>query len=276
LGRFKIFSQTSNHLCLYSLQPGSLRNKSKAFDTVIEERELDCTLVLTETQFESNQIQFESNQVQFESNIQEEEHWECEVDSSSDSSARGHFLALNLEYTVDYKDPVIGLIKSGATTFHADSAVLSESKAIIRGAPKLAQKTFEHNRRLSTTGHRSVLVVRVEANDASTSANEADLARKVFGLGDSSGETDLFNLSSGFAQCSYDKLTFGPANDSVGTNGVYSVSIGSAVVGQTFGSVRNVVLDKLRTDFGNNDLNALYDHIMICMPPGTVTNQGEH
>jgi len=222
---------------------------------------LDCTLVLADTQFEDNH---------------DEQHWECEVDSSSDSSARGHFLALNLEFNADYKDPVIGIIESGATTLHADGAVLSESKAIIRGAPKLAQKTFEHNRRLSTTGHRSVLVVRVEASDASTSATEADLAREVFGLGDSNGGTDSFNLSSGFSQCSYDKLTFGPANDGVGTNGVYTVSIGSAVVGQTFGSVRNVVLDKLRDDFGNNDLNALYDHVMVCMPKGTLTKEGEH
>ena len=157
-----------------------------------------------------------------------------------------------------------------------DSFLSPESKAIIRGAPKLAEKTVEHNRRLSTTGHRSVLVVRVDANDASTSATEADLAREVFGLFGSSGETDVFNLSSGFSQCSYDKLTFGPANDNVETNGVYSACIGSAVVGQTFGNVRNVVLDKLGTDFENNDLNALYDHVMICMPPGTVTNQGEH
>jgi len=206
----------------------------------------------------------------------DEQYWECEVDSSSDSSARGHFLALNWEFNVDYKDSVIGIIESGATTLHADTAVLFESKAIITGAPKLAQKAFEHSRRLSTIGHRSVLVVRIEANDASTSATEADLAREVFGLGDSSGGTDSFNLSSGFAQCSYDKLTFGPANGGVGTNGVYTVSIGSAVVGQTFGSVRNVVLDKLRTDFGNNDLNALYDHVMVCMPSGTVTKKGEH
>ena len=218
-------------------------------------------MVLAETQFDDNH---------------DEQQWECEVDSSSDSSAKGHFLALNLEFSADYKDPVIGTIESGATTLHADGAVLSESKAIIRGAPKLAQKTFEHSRRLSTTGHRSVLVVRVEGSDASTSATEADLAREVFGLGDSNGGTDSFSLSSGFSQCSYDKLTFGPANDGVGTNGVYTVSIGSAVVGQTLGSVRNVVLDKLRTEFGNNDLNSLYDHIMVCMPKGTVNNQGEH
>jgi|AntRauTorckE5430_2_1112549.scaffolds.fasta_scaffold00545_8 hypothetical protein len=40
---------------------------------------------------------------------------------------------------------------------------------------ELANKPVEHQRRLSTIGTRSVLVVRVSANDVTTSAPEGDL-----------------------------------------------------------------------------------------------------
>jgi len=233
-----------------------------------EDNGLDCTLVLAETQFE---------------NEQEERHWECEVDSSSQSPTRGHFLAINVAFEEGYKDPVIGKIESGTTALHADGARLSESNAIIRGVPKLAHKpAVEHRRRLSTTGARSVLVLRVEANDASTSASEADLARDIFGIDDSTrrnnndhvgaGSEDSFKLSS----TSLSKLEFVPVSGNKVNNGVYTVSIDADVTGKNNGNVRNVVLDKLRSDFGSSDLNASFDHVMVCMPPGTVTNQGEY
>jgi len=229
-----------------------------------DDNELDCTLVLGETQFEDNK---------------EEQRWECEVDSSSESSKRGHFLYLNLEFGVEYIDPEIGLIESGATTLHANDAIVTGSNAIFRGVPKLTQKPVEHIRRLSTLKERSVLVVRVSADDTTTSASEEDLAREVFGITYPNGGVDpnSFNLSNAYAQCSYDKLKFEPATtENNGINdGVYTVTINDVVEGQTFGYVRNVVLDQLRSDFSSNDLSETFDHVMICMPPGLVSNQGK-
>jgi len=212
-------------------------------------------LVLAETQF---------------ANDREEHYWECEIDS-------GHFLSLNLEFDEQYEDPEIGLIESGFTTLHASDAFVSDSKAVIRDIPKLTRKPITHQRRLSTIGTRTVLVVRVKANDATTSAAEDDLAREVFGITDSNGNSASVNLSNTFAQCSYNKLTFEPSSDSDGrgNNGVYTVSINDDIVGQRNVDVRNVVLDQLRSDFGSNDLNALYDHIMVCMPHGTLSKSGQ-
>jgi len=215
-------------------------------------------MFLAETQFEDNRV---------------EHHWECEVDSSSDNISRGHFLDLNVEFDEDYKDPVIGKIESGATTLHADGAVVSDTNEIIRGAIRLTRKQVEHRRRLSTTGTRSVLVVRVNANDVTTSAPEEDLAREVFGIIDPNGVPATFNLVSAVAECSYNKLKLEPASDR-GNDGVYTVSINDNVVGQRNVDVRNVVLDKLRLDFGTSDLNSLYDHVMVCMPPGTLSKSG--
>ena len=215
---------------------------------------LDCTLQLSETQFEEKE---------------EEHQWECVDDS-------GSLLEIDVPYEIDYKDPRAGLIESGVTTLHVDDAViLDNNKAIFKSEPKLAQTPKEHRRRLKTTGNRSVLVVRVEAKDFSTSASEEELARKVFGIGDSTGVTDSWNLSSGFDQCSYGQLKFEPAQYDAVKDGVYTVSIDQNVKGARHVDVRTAALNSLRSDFGTSDLKALYDHVMLCIPPGTVTKQGE-
>lgn len=60
-------------------------------------------------------------------------------------------------------------------TLHVDDAVLSGLEAILNSMSELANKPVEHQRRLSTIGTRSVLVVHVSANDVTTSAPEGDL-----------------------------------------------------------------------------------------------------
>ena len=168
------------------------------------------------------------------------------------------------------------MIESGVTTLHVDDAVISDkNKAIFKSEPRLAQKPKEHRRRLKTTGIKSVLVVRVQAEDASTSASEEELAREVFGVEGSSGATDSWNLASGFDQCSYGQLKLKPAQYEGVKDGVYTVSIDQNVSGARNVDVRNAVLDSLRSDFGTSALNTLYDHVMLCIPPGTVSKQGE-
>lgn len=216
---------------------------------------LDCTLLQTETQFAGNQP--------------EEHMWECEVDTNSERDA-GNILNLNINLD-EYRDHDIGSIESGSTILHANSAVVSNSKAIVRGDIK-----FEKNNRrnLASLGDRDVLVVRIQAQDSITSPSSEDLSREVFGIADSTGNTGGINLSSGFAGCSYDKLTFNPTPYNKATNGVYTVSINESVANQKFTDVRNTVLNQLRADFVNNDLNSMFDHVMLCMPPGTVSNSG--
>ena len=133
----------------------------------------------------------------------------------------------------------------------------------------------DSRRRLSAiTGERKVLIVRVTANDSVTSASKAVLAREILGIKSDDGETDGFNLATGFRDCSYNKLTFVPTDYSKAKNGVYSVKINTNVVNKKFTEVRNIVLDQLRSDFSINNLNDVFDHVMICMPHGTVSNNG--
>lgn len=218
---------------------------------------LDCTLVLTETQFEDGK---------------EEQEWECEIDPL----ISGQFLELNVHYSPDYKDPEAGLFNSGVTTFHSDRALVSESKVIVRETPKISQKSQgRHGRRLATIGTRNVLVVRIQAKDVSTSPTEEDLAREVFGITNSNDNTNSWNLSSAFNQCSYGNLKLEPAEDGHAKHGVYTVVINQNVRGQRHVDIRNIALDTLRSELGTTDLNSLYDHVMLCLPPGTTTKTGK-
>ena len=202
----------------------------------------------------------------------EEHQWECADDN-------GRLVDINVPYTIDYKDPKTGIIESGMTILHAENVLISDhDKTIFNGEPTLIKGSSpkDHRRLLRTKGTRSILVVCVEANDASTTPSEEDFDREVFGIEDSTGTTDTWNLASALDQCSYGQLTIEPAQNNGVGDGVYTVSIGENVRGARNVDIRNVVLNTLRSDFGTINLNALYDHFMLCMPPGTVSKQGEH
>ena len=73
--------------------------------------------------------------------------------------------------------------------------------------------TTSNSRRL-TTGTKTVLVVRVVANDSSTTASAAQLSDSVFGT-----NGDLVNLKTQYAACSHNQLQFQPATGTGITNG---------------------------------------------------------
>ena len=219
-----------------------------------KESKLDCTMQQTLMQYEDSE---------------EEEYWECFDEIT------GRFYDLNYKFESDYKDPRIGRIVSGMTTLHSDKAIMiSEEKVAISDEPQFRQKMpiSDYSRRLRMTGTKEVLVVRVDARDTKTGPTEEVLAREVFGIEDSNGNTDSWNLSSAFDQCSNGKMKFQPTNDS--KNGVYSVSLNESILDKKHTDVRTKVLQKLSNDFGISDLNTVYDHVIICLPPGLKTNSG--
>ena len=70
------------------------------------------------------------------------------------------------------------------------------------------------NRRRLTTGIKTVLVVRVVANDSSTTASADQLSDSVFGT-----NGDLVNLKTQYAACSHNQLQFQPATGTGIANG---------------------------------------------------------
>ena len=179
----------------------------------------------------------------------------------------GHFLDLNVDFDKNYKDSEAGCIKSSGTIFHADVAIISSPNSVlVEGKPKLSQIPQENRRRLAkTTGNRSVLVVHIEAKDASTGPTEEDLARDLFGITKSKNQIDSWNLSSAYDQCSYGKLKLEPTVDSRANNGVYTVFIDQNIKEKLYTEVRNSVISKLQSELVEANLNSLFDHLMMSL-----------
>jgi hypothetical protein len=115
---------------------------------------------------------------------------------------------------------------------------------------------------------KTVLVLRIVAQDAQTTGTEADLANKIFGA---SG--DVLNLKSLYNQCSNGQLRFEPQtnNNLIGTDGVYTVSLPTTIVtGASDGTIRDAAVSKASQDFGGVALTSVANHVIVCVPPGTA------
>lgn len=160
--------------------------------------------------------------------------------------------------------------RSGEFTLLADSLidggelVLPENaniNAIL--APRGAGSNAGNGRRLAVVeGDKSVLVVRVNAPDFSTSSSVSVLSDNVFGTTD-----DSVNLKSQYEACSYNKLRLNPTADSRATNGVYEVSISRKTKRASRESIEDAVVSQLTRELGY--LPREFDHVMLCLPPRT-------
>lgn len=123
-----------------------------------------------------------------------------------------------------------------------------------------------HQKRVLSTvvGQRSLLVVRVVAPDASTTASVEELSDAVFGT-----NGDRANLVTQFAACSNKQLTFTASNVTHAINGVITVSIQQNVKGIVNHVVRNAITKALENTLGSKPPYA--DHVMYCIPPGTTS-----
>ncbi|KAI2498223.1 Gametolysin peptidase M11 [Fragilaria crotonensis] len=144
-------------------------------------------------------------------------------------------------------------VTSGVTTIFAPDGAFIDDQANELIVP-------------SGTAIKTVLVIRIIARDAQTTATEAQLADDIFGT-----NGDVWNLKTGFDQCSYGQLTFEPltTHPKVGPDGIYTVSIpNTSVRGVGDSKVVNAALAQVTTDLGVSP-NLLANHVMFCLPPGT-------
>ena len=97
---------------------------------------------------------------------------------------------------------------------------LNQNKIKFKAKKKSKDKSTPwttSNRRRLTTGTKTVLVVRVVANDSSTTASADQLSDSVFGT-----NGDLVNLKTQYAACSHNQLLFQPATGTGIANGTSS------------------------------------------------------
>ena len=122
-----------------------------------------------------------------------------------------------------------------------------------------------NSRRLNVrkVGTSTVLVLRVSAADRSSTLSAKEISDRIFGT-----DGDKVNLVSLYNDCSASKLKFIPA---VGKNILNGV--GEIVLTQNIGGMNSVDVDNLVVADGNakfGELSVLYDHVMLCLPPGTA------
>lgn len=168
-------------------------------------------------------------------------------------------------------------VTSGETTLVANGATIdgeglhipSESCPILGEVPPGSRR-----RRLASntvvTGTKSVLVIRVRStSDAAETSSSADtLYQRVF--------ADAVNLKSQTLACSHGKLNFVPASGHPTiTNGVTTVQMAARVIGRNFNQVEDDVIAAATAQLGGGALNSKFNHVMICMPPGTVDSFGD-
>jgi len=166
--------------------------------------------------------------------------------------------------------------KGGKKDDVGDDGLKKKTKGLfernLEGRNEEQQRNVDQLRRHLTSlslGEKSVVAVRVQTTDAEYEFSEAFLRREVFGISGSTDEEDLFNLPSGYEQCSYGALTFTPLASATGTDGDDEVSIVDGVVtinvdveanNNVGANVRNAVTQRITEVFG--DMVTVADHWM--------------
>jgi hypothetical protein len=117
----------------------------------------------------------------------------------------------------------------------------------------------------TTTGTKKVVAVRVVANGGQYSNSEDYLRNKVFGT-----NGDIFNLKTGYAQCSYNQLIMDPLPSRVGngatiTNGVVTITVDNSV-SDGEAAIRGAVTAKIKEQFGVSDITTIADYFLYCIP----------
>lgn len=188
----------------------------------------------------------------------EKKDYDCAPSNSPDV-----LLAINLSDEFIAQNEII----SGDTVLHYPSSSVSVSSGELQ-LNEDEVTVLQDPRASVSNGNKSILALRIIATDSSTSASEVTISDEVFGT---SG--DVFNLKSGYDQCSYGQLTFEEyvgttSTGKVITNGVTTITLQNFNVG---GKESYVVVNEI-TSVANTVLGSLqsqFDHVMYCLPSGT-------
>jgi len=225
----------------------------------------DCTLVQKHTQYEGGTTPPGANDCE----------WECQL-ASDDSYGVGGITVGIEGLDLPCKDPKYN-IKSGETTLKPKTGSMIIGKRnklkFPRGVdPEFGQRGFlnpDRRHLAQVEGVKTVLVVKIVANDGSCTYSKSELSDKVFG---SFG--DAVNLASQYTACSHGKLNFTKAADRSSTqdniaDGVVTVTVAKSV-SEGDGLIRSAVNTELAAMFGVSAFD-LADHVMYCMPDAAMS-----
>jgi hypothetical protein len=199
-----------------------------------------------------------------EEDIPQGDEWYCELNEIDAQIFGETFVSVQGLNESFFED---NAIVSGEFTLMAPDAWIENGEMIIPsdGLSSEAEieplgKEEDYRRRLSS-GTKTVLVVRIDAPDVSTTANEQTLYNEVF-LGDS--------LTKTYSDCSHGELNLIPYTGNGVKKGITTVSITENVVGTKNAIIRNAAVQALNDQFGRA-VQQEVDYVMLCIPPGSVS-----
>lgn len=170
-------------------------------------------------------------------------------------------------------------IVGGSLPGRGRAGAAASDEIVVPSASKIEfRKSGDGLRRLSGSGLQrkqgtsEVLVIRVIANDARSSMSANLLYDRVFGDGSKVIQDRDRSISSGtltktYMDCSHGKLNIVPAKGDGIVKGVGFVKINMNVTGATNRKVENAVTTAIEAKYGSV---GKWDHIMYCLPKGTV------
>lgn len=168
-------------------------------------------------------------------------------------------------------------IKSGVTTLFVSQAYIENHTLKIPPGAEVAFGEItgtSHKRELVVTKDvtKKILAVRVTAKDSETTSDKHEISDKIFGT-----YGDNVNLKSQMEGCSHGRFMVEKASDG-GKNiieGVVEIQVKLNAIGTLDETLEEETENELETLFGTDNLPSLFDHVMICLPPGTVNDRGE-
>ncbi len=195
----------------------------------------------------------------------------CEIQS-------GEMYSLDVAETWVEEQIMEGTLVSGETELLIPEGSLvhdNEDRIEMADAPKISNPHQLKNRRqlsLNAEGDFSVLIVRVEATDKSTSNSIEQLTNSVFG--NDPNDPDPVTLKSQYGECSHGKLNFVETSDRDGDtvrirNGGTTITVNlSTSAGHSM--MANAITRELNSQFDVDSPKELAKHVMYCLPPGTL------
>jgi hypothetical protein len=208
-------------------------------------------------------------------NGQSFESYRCLTYESQESDQKSE-MSYDLNLPSDFVRINKDQLSSGVSTLciRGGSAVRTEfgspDYVVIPNGAELSfvGRRVRHQRRLEQTGTRSMLVVRVSTPYETLTDSAVTLANGTFGIG---GQP--FSLASQYSSCSFGKLKFVAASGySAIKNGVIDIKLDGSVAGLNSRNLENDMVDKVKILLGLDELKPVFDHLLFCLPPGTLQN----
>lgn len=142
------------------------------------------------------------------------------------------------------------------------SIVYPNSTSIVAIPPTRRHLSVQDRRK----GIKSLLVLRVNGADSRNSLSQQVLSQRIFGIGTNA---PTVNVRSQFHACSFGKIRIVPATGQGIVDGVASITIGNVKKKDPF-NLENQAVAVAEKKLGIADLSSKFDHVMICLPPGTL------